>query len=91
MTKFNAEQQREILEMQAELARLRIAAEYLKKRQEDQRQQQTDLGLSRMMQLADDLPSGNLLWKTVFLPLRWKHRLLAAAALLIWQMWRKTK
>lgn len=89
------EQQREILALQAQLVRLKIAAEYLKQQQARQQQSSIDSGFNKALSLGnaaigltDGLPSRRLLWNSVFLPLRWRHRLLVGAALLLWQYWR---
>ena len=88
MSRYTYQQERELLEMQAQLARLKIAAEYLQKRRAAEQQSLLDANFSTAVGLANGLPSGHLLWNSVFLPLRWKHRIAAAAALLLWQLWR---
>ncbi|MDO5640634.1 MAG: hypothetical protein Q4G28_12285 [Neisseria sp.] len=92
---MTSKQQREILELQAQLARLKIAAEYLKQQQERQQQSSIDAGFNKVLGaansalgLTDGLPSNRLLWNSVFLPLRWRQRLLVGVGLLLWQFWR---
>lgn len=82
-------EERKLLEMQAELARLRITAQRLKKQQAGRRQGLIDSGFNTVVGLADGLPSQRLLWKSLLLPLSWKHRIITAAGLLVWQVWRQ--
>lgn len=93
--RMTSEQQREILELQAQLARLKIAAEYLKQQQARQQQSSIDAGFNKALSLTntaigftDGLPSRRLLWNSVFLPLRWRHRLILGSVLLLWKLWR---
>lgn len=86
---MSADKERKLLEMQAELARLKITAERLKIRQERERQTLIDSGFNTFLSLADGLPSQNLIWKGLLLPLGWKHRILTAAGLMLWQVWRQ--
>ncbi len=92
---MNINEQREILELQVQLARLKIAAEYLKQQQARQQQSLVDDGFNRALGFTqtaigftDGLPSRRLLWNSVFLPLRWRQRLLVGTALLLWKFWR---
>lgn len=89
---MNIHEQREILELQVHLARLKIAAEYLKQQREQQNL--VDDGFNKVLGFAQavigltsGLPSRRLLWSNVFLPLRWRQRLLAGAVLLLWKFW----
>ena len=82
-------EERQLLEMQAELARLKITAERLKMQRARERQSMIDTGFNTILGLADGLPSQNLIWKSLLLPLSWKHRILTAAGLLLWQVWRQ--
>ncbi|MDO1508883.1 MULTISPECIES: hypothetical protein [unclassified Neisseria] len=80
-------EERELLELKANLARLKIAAEQLKLRKEREQQKHIDSKFTQFVSLADGLPSSDLLWKSAFLPLRWKHRLLLGAGLVLWRWW----
>ncbi|WP_373746017.1 hypothetical protein [Neisseria dentiae] len=86
---MNADEERKLLVMQAELARLKITAEHLKIKQERKRQTLIDSSFNTFLGLADGLPSQNLIWKSLLLPLSWKRRIFTAAGLLLWQVWRQ--
>lgn len=86
---MNANEERKLLEMQAELARLKITAERLKMRRERERQSRTDTGFDTILGLAGSLSSQNLVRKSLLLPLSWKHRIFTTAGLLLWQIWRQ--
>ncbi|UOO81153.1 hypothetical protein LVJ83_09215 [Uruburuella testudinis] len=96
--KINANEQRELLELQAQLTRLKIAAEYLKQQKAREQQSIIDSGFNKAvglthqaLSLSNGLPSSRLLWNSVFLPLRWRQRLLMGAALLLWKYWRDSQ
>ncbi|MFC3873073.1 hypothetical protein [Neisseria musculi] len=82
-------EERKLLEMQAELARLKITAARLKMQRARERKNMIDTGFNTVLSLADNAPPQSLLWKSLLLPLSWKHRIFAAAGLLLWQVWRQ--
>ncbi|MCP2040850.1 hypothetical protein L1281_001440 [Neisseria sp. HSC-16F19] len=77
------QQERELLEMQADVLRLKIAAAHLRNRRESGR---TPSLLPDALKLADQLPVGRLLVAAVAKPRRWRHKLWGAAvvAALAW-------
>ncbi|MFV2028779.1 hypothetical protein [Neisseria sp. S1] len=84
-----------LLELEAQLVRLRIAAEYLKKQKLTREQQRVDAGFNQALGitktafgLTKGLPSSRLLWNGLMLPVRWRYRILAGAALVLWQLFR---
>ncbi|KPN74919.1 hypothetical protein AKG43_00715 [Neisseria sp. 74A18] len=83
-------EERKILEMQAELARLKMTAEHLKTRRAKEKDNFFENSLSTVVSLADAVPSKNILFKTFFLPLGWKYRIIAGAALAAWKFSRLT-
>ncbi|MDO5073037.1 Uncharacterised protein [Neisseria animaloris] len=80
-------EERELLELKANLARLKITAEQLKLRKARAQQKHIDSKFNQFVSLADGLPSSDLLWKSAFLPLRWKHRFMLGAGLVLWRLW----
>lgn len=76
------QQERQLLEMQADVLRLKIAAAHLRNR----REQNSAAFLSDALKLADQLPVGRLLVAAVAKPRRWRHKLWGAAvvAALAW-------
>ncbi|MDO5070778.1 hypothetical protein LVJ85_08060 [Neisseria sp. Dent CA1/247] len=83
-------EQRKLLQMQAELARLKITAEHLKTRKAKEQDNFFENSLSTVVSLADAVPSGNMLFKTFFLPLSWKYRIITGMALAAWKFSRLT-
>ena len=81
---------RELLALQADLIRLKINAERLKMQKERERERSNDTffsnSVSTVVGLADSLPSRHLLMKTFLLPLGWKYRIVAGAAVAAWQI-----
>ena len=72
--------------MQAELLRLKMTAEHLKNRKAKEQEHFWESGATALLGLADTAPAKKLLWKTFFLPLGWKNRILAGAALAAWKL-----
>ncbi|MBH5330263.1 hypothetical protein H9Q10_11375 [Eikenella sp. S3360] len=79
-------QQRELLALQAELARLKIRAEQLKQRKRQQQGRGTDW--QRWLKLADRLPLAMLLWQAAVLPPAKQRALLPKAGRMLWRWWR---
>ncbi|WP_225747537.1 hypothetical protein [Eikenella sp. Marseille-P7795] len=82
---ISKQQQRELLALQAELARLKIRAEQLKQRQ---RQQGRGSDWQRWLKLADHLPAAMLLWQAAVLPPAKQRALLPKAGRMLWRWWR---
>lgn len=89
-------EKRELLELEAQLIRLRIAAEYLKKQKLAREQKHVDAGFNQALGitktvfgLTKGLPSSKLLWNGLILPLRWRYRILAGVALVFWRLFRE--
>ena len=94
MAYHNIQDERELIERQAQLARVKVAASYLKQRQEQAKQSELDSSFnyvlstfSQATKLSSGLPSNKLLWNTIFLPMKWQNRIWVAIGLLAWQMW----
>ena len=76
-------QQRELLALQAELARLRIRSESLRQQARNRSGKHID-----WLKLADGLPVVMLLWQAAVLPARKQRRLLPQFGRLLWRWWR---
>ena len=61
MSRYTYQQERELLEMQAQLARLKIAAEYLQKRRAAVQQSLLEANFSKAVGLANGLSSADLM------------------------------
>ena len=89
MSKLSKQEERELLELEIERARLKLATgELLRKRQQQQRQQDEHFG-HKLIELAGQASQKKLTWSAVMMPARWKHRVLVGIALLAWEYWRK--
>ncbi len=86
---MTSKEQRELLMLKAELLRLQIAAEQLQQRQRREQQHHIDSHFSHILNFTNGLPSGNVLWNTLMLPLSWRKRLLVSGGLVLWQLLRK--
>ena len=89
MTKLSKREERELLELEIELARLKLAAgELQRQRLQQQRQQNESIGYE-LLELAGRASHSKFAWSAIMMPARWKSRLLVGAALLAWEYWRK--
>ena len=87
------EEERELLELQAELARLKIQAAQLKRARNRARDRShaavhAFLNFKQLANSAGSLISNRQLFKIALLPTRWQYRLLLGGALLAWEYWR---
>lgn len=87
------EEERELLELQAELSRLKIKAAQLKRarnRAFDRSHAAVHafLNFKQLANSAGSLISNRQLFKIALLPTRWQYRLLLGGALLAWEYWR---
>ncbi len=80
------QQQRELLALQAELARLEIRAEQLKQRKLQGQGRRTDW--QSWLTLADRLPIIMLLWQAAVLPPNRQRELLPKVGQMLWRWWR---
>lgn len=78
----NKSEQRQLLELEADLMRLKITAQHLKMKKANEQHSSLDTILG----LTDIIPTHHLLRKSLLLPLGWKNRILAGAAYLLWKM-----
>lgn len=69
-------QQRDLLQLQADLLRLKIAAEHIR----NQRQAHTGADWQQLWKLAEQLPLGGLALKAVARPKRWQNKVLMGLA-----------
>lgn len=83
-------EERKLLEMQAELLRLKITAAHLKTKKAKKQDNFLENSLGTVVSLADAVPSSNVLFKTFFLPLSWKYRIMAGTVLAAWKFSRLT-
>ena len=88
MPKHNKRQERELLELEIELARLKLAAGELQRRREQQASRQSENIGQELLSLAGNASAKGLAWRAVTLPVSLKHRLLVCAAFLAWEYWR---
>lgn len=88
MSKRNIREERELLELEIELARLKLAAAELKRRREQQADNQQDSIGHELLNLAGNASTKGLAWRAAALPVSLKHRLLLGAAFLAWEYWR---
>lgn len=86
MSKSSIQEQRELLSLQADLVRLKMAV--AQKRQQQEALGQTDQLLTLLAGSAEKIGTRPLLWRAVLLPAKWRHRVLLGGALLLWQWWR---
>lgn len=87
------EEERELLELQAELSRLKIKAAQLKRARNRARDRShaavhAFLNFKQLANSAGSLISNRQLFKIALLPTRWQYRLLLGGALLAWEYWR---
>ena len=87
------EEERELLELQAKLARLKIQAAQLKRARNRARDRShatvhAFLNFKQLANSAGSLISNRQLFKIAMLPTRWQYRLLLGGALLAWEYWR---
>lgn len=79
------DEQRQLLQMQAELLRLKITAERLRQQRQTARQADWQQALS----LLGNLPLSGLAVRAVTRSRRWRHKLLMAAAMGVLAWWRQ--
>lgn len=82
------EQERELLELQAMLLKLRIEAAQAKKKEQKRFAQAPSATLFNWVNSASGFVGNNHLIKLAMLPSRWKHRLILGAALFAWEFYR---
>ena len=75
-------QQRELLTLQAELARLKIRSEQLRQQGRNRTNKPID-----WLKLADSLPLAMLLWQAAVLPAAKQRQLLPKFGRLLWRWW----
>ncbi len=75
-------QQRELLTLQAELARLKIRSEQLRQQSRNRTNKPID-----WLKLADSLPLAMLLWQAAVLPAPKQRQLLPKFGRLLWRWW----
>ena len=75
-------QQRELLALQAELARLKIRSEQLRQQSRNRTHKPID-----WLKLADSLPLAMLLWQAAVLPAPKQRQLLPKFGRLLWRWW----
>ena len=75
-------QQRELLALQAELARLKIRSEQLRQQGRNRAGKPID-----WLKLADSLPLAMLLWQAAVLPAPKQRQLLPKFGRLLWRWW----
>ena len=75
-------QQRELLTLQAELARLKIRSEQLRQQGRNRAGKPID-----WLKLADSLPLAMLLWQAAVLPAPKQRQLLPKFGRLLWRWW----
>ena len=75
-------QQRELLTLQAELARLKIRSEQLRQQGRNRTGKPID-----WLKLADSLPLAMLLWQAAVLPAPKQRQLLPKFGRLLWRWW----
>ena len=75
-------QQRELLALQAELARLKIRSEHLRQQGRNRASKPID-----WLKLADSLPLAMLLWQAAVLPAPKQRQLLPKFGRLLWCWW----
>lgn len=75
-------QQRELLALQAELARLKIRSEQLRQQSRNRTNKPID-----WLKLADSLPLAMLLWQAAVLPAAKQRQLLPKFGRLLWRWW----
>lgn len=80
MTDRNKE--RELLQLQCKLARLKINVERRKLR--NMRRQEAHHPFDNLLDLAGNLPAGSL-WKTALLPASWPKRILLGGMLMLFE------
>lgn len=85
--KYSAPQERELLALRCQLARLKLAAARENRRRHHQ---QHGAGQTLLLRLADSV--GNVaadprLLKFALLPAKWRYRLLLIAAMAAWSYW----
>lgn len=95
---MNHKQERDILELQAQLVRLKITSAYLQQRQNKLRSTTADKGLNNVLGLTntafnifEGLSARRWIWSSFLLPFRWKKRFGLILALLALKYWYDTK
>ena len=88
MPKYNKQQERELLELEIELARLKLASGELRRRRTQQTSRHSESIGQELLSLAGNASAKGLAWRAVTLPVSLKHRLLVGAAFLAWEYWR---
>ncbi|EGZ44861.1 hypothetical protein [Neisseria wadsworthii] len=81
-------EERELLELECKLTRLKIDLERQKLRRS--RRQEPDGPAAQVLDLVSNMPSQSL-WKSVLLPIKWKHRAMLGAALMAFEFWKKKR
>ncbi|XXQ68475.1 hypothetical protein ACKLNO_00965 [Neisseriaceae bacterium B1] len=86
--KMTREEERELLELQAMLSRLKIQAAQVKSQQKRRQEQAPSETMLNFANSASSFVSNNNLLKLAMLPARWKHRILLGGALMAWEYYR---
>ncbi|KPN70916.1 hypothetical protein [Neisseria sp. 83E34] len=81
-------EERELLELECKLTRLKINVERQKLKQA--RQHTPDGPASQVLDFVGSMPSHSL-WKSVLLPMKWKHRAMVGAALMAFEFWKRKR
>ncbi|HFC8518675.1 hypothetical protein [Neisseria weaveri] len=85
MTKMTVKEQRELLQLQARLARLKISTEHLRAK----KQAEQSGNITNMLSLSNFSLPDNVLLKVLALPLSWKNRALLGTGWFLFQRFLK--
>lgn len=86
--KMTREEERELLELQAKLSRLKIQVAQAKKKQARRKENAPADNILHLVNSAGSFVSNNSLLKLAMLPTSWKYRVLLGGTLLAWEYYR---
>lgn len=86
--KMTRDEERELLELEAMLARLKIQAAQAKKKKTRVQGKSSVNNMLNFANTAGNFISNQNLLKLAMLPVRWKHRLLLCGGLMAWEFYR---
>lgn len=87
--KMTREEERELLELQAMLSRLKIQAAQTKSQQARQKEKSSSESMLNFATTAGNFFTNSNLLKLAMLPSSWKNRILLGGALIAWEYYRK--